>query len=281
MIRTIGLNHARLTLWLIGLLCAPPALAADPVGYVASIDGKALIIRDGKERDLQLGEFIQQGDIVQASPPHTVRVDTRSGPVAVCIQKTPLDCRWLATAPSLNPVADWWNRSVAMAGWVKSSPRNLVTRAGLPPKFPVSAGVPQRLVAGRRTLHVPVSDGSPPFKAKLVQADREVAEITSRDHVLRFPTVEFLGGAVDLVVEDDAKSVARLQIIVMTASSSMPDLSTSAVNDDHRLLLEAGWLMIQSAGAWRLEAFQRLDSVADRSPVAELMRRGLAAGQRP
>lgn len=280
MIPAFSLNRARLAFWLIGLLCAPPALAADPVGYVASIDGKALIIRDGRERELQLGEFIQQGDIVQVLPPHTVRVDTRSGPVTVCIQKTPLDCRWLATAPSLNPVADWWNRSVAMAGWVKSSPRNLVTRAGVPPKFPVSAGVPQRLVAGRRPLHVPVSDGSPPFKAKLVQANREVAEITSRDHVLRFPAVEFLGGAVDLVVEDDAKSVARLQIIV-TASSSMPDLSTSAVNDDHRLLLEAGWLMIQSAGAWRLEAFQRLDSIADRSPVAELMRRGLAAGQRP
>lgn len=280
MIPAFSLKRGCLALWLIGLLYAPPALAADPVGYVASIDGKALIIRDGKERDLQLGEFIQQGDIVQASPPHTARVDTRSGPITVCIQKTPLDCRWLATAPSLNPVADWWNRSVAMAGWVKSSPRNLVTRAGLPPKFPVSAGVPQRLVAGRRTLHVPVSDGSPPFKAKLVHADREIAEITSRDHVLRFPTVELSGGAVDLVVEDDAKSVARLQLVV-TASSSMPDLSSSAVNDDHRLLLEAGWLMIQNAGAWRLEAFQRLDSIADRSPVAELMRRGLAAGQRP
>lgn len=264
---------------------APLAWGAPPdqaIGYVSRIDGVVSLVRNGASRDLRLGENVFVGDVVRAVPPAMARIDTRSGGVTVCAgSRSPAECQWLATAQKGVAVApDWWNRSSVLAAWNKSTPANLVTRSVSALKLGIALGAPQQLATGKRSIAIPVNDGSPPFRARLMSGDRSVAEVSAQGQIIRFVDVDLPPGPLDLVVVDRINNELRARF-VGASTPTFPDMRPSAVDRDHQLLLEAGWLSIQNGDTWRLEAYQRLDSIAHRNEVAAMLGRALAAGQRP
>jgi hypothetical protein len=258
------------------------SLADDAIGYVAGLEGTAKVTRAGATRELLLGETIFRDDSVFADAPASVRIDTRGGTIAICGRgRSAGDCRrTFDQGLPVAPTGGWWARGVAMVSSFRSTPTNLVTRGSDMPALLLGRNKAQKIVAGDRVIALVWVQGEAPFEIRLSVRGRIIAQQASADRAITLP-VSLPAGPASLTIADKDGRSATVGFTAVSAPPPIPDMAASAVNGEHRALLEAGWLASHENGAWLLEAFQRLQPIAQANPAAATLQRALASGDRP
>lgn len=266
------------------MLDAGSASAQALVGYVTSMegDGAQLLRGDAVPRRLRLGENILAGDTVTARLDAKVLVDTKTGQVDPC-NPAPVSppCRLHFPASSSGlPGAEVAGRVAVMLTWFVAQKRNLLTRSANPPSITIGKGQRQSLAIGQRSVRVAWNDGEPPFDVVMEGPGGRKASIRTDQQEIRLPTVDLLEGAGKIAIVDRQGRRAVLPIFGAKAPPAVGDLSASAVNAQHRALLELGTIAAAGQGEWSLEAFQETHRLGS-SPAAVNFERALLSGGKP
>jgi hypothetical protein len=263
------------------------ALAADSIGYVATLTGVAELTRgSAPPRGLLLGETILRGDRIKTARPNIVRVDTRQGRIEICgPSEIGNSCDHLFDSGQPIFIADWWRRARDIIAWRGAHPTNLVVRSSPetrvpPPRILIGNGKPQNVAFGKRPLTVVWFDGMSPFTVLFKSGEMIVSRMDTEIRTITL--VDIPRGAVSQVeVRDKNGERAVITLHAVSRIPQAPKLNLFAVDADHAALLEAAWLATQENGAWLLESFNSLDEISSRLPAAAAMRNGLAAGDVP
>jgi hypothetical protein len=164
-----------------------------------------------------------------------------------------------------------------------------VSRGGEPPAMLLLYGDSQRIAAGRRTLALTWSGGTPPFTIRLVgphTMTRLPDTVTSNDWTARVDSFGYEIGRYQITVRDATGNTVNGRFTVVDVGSlPVPSAETeTAIKSPSTppslaAALDAARLMADVSGSWRFEAYQRViryerGSVLARRLVYELQTDG-------
>jgi hypothetical protein len=267
-----------------------------PVGIVVSISphpgqslaGPVILKTLNSEHRLGEGEFVSENDeIIVPNRDASVVISQSRGSLIICDPKNPTDtckARVYSTGSYLSPVGKFYDAIVRITSRVGSyaSSATLSTRSYDQPEAPemeLGGNRIQKIAVGERQLWLSWSGGLPPFRVSLTSSRGPIALGTSDLPEITLGPVRIARGTINLSIEDNRgrKFTAKL-----TASEDLPvapNYSASAPTSELARYLAAAWLSQQDNGVYRLEAAQRLSTLARTLPVAASLRRGLLVAE--
>ncbi len=271
-------------------LCASlgKAQAADVVAFLqpdartGTLPVDSIEIRR-KEAVVPYGEGFQACDRVtfraSAKSVDQIRITTiRSGKNLALGPNAPLmgEVTIACDAPATNDgLLRMWR---ALSGGDRESLRLAATRGGMGPpplELPILSSGKNFLIAGKRSLVIAWSGGTPPFSVWLKRGDSKVALV---EHVagqsVRLPVLDLQPGQYSLgVLNEKGDGLIDDQIFVVPASElpkpTTPVRETGDRNVD-KVLLDTYFLEGVPGGSWAFEALQRAAAAPDKSPLLKL-----------
>ena len=267
-----------------------------PVGIVVSISpypgqslaGPVILKTSSSERRLGEGEFVSENDeIIVPNRDAIVVISQTRGSTIICDPKVPTDtcqARAYSSGSYLSPVGKFYDAVVRITNRFgdHGSSTTLSTRSyDQPdaPKIDLGGTKVQKIAAGERGLWLSWSGGLPPFRVSLTSSKGPIALGTSDTLEITLGPVRFAPGTIDLIIQDHLGRKFTTRLTALEHLPVAPNYSASAPTNELARYLAAAWLSQQGNGVYRLEAAQRLSSLAGTLPVANSLRRALLVAE--
>ena len=242
-----------------------------------------------EERRLGEGEFVSENDeIIVPNRDAIVVISQSRGSLTICDPEVVTDkCRARANSPDsyLSPIGKFYDAVVRITsrfGNYGSSASTLSTRSYEEPGGPrmdFDESKVQRIAVGERAFWLNWSGGQPPFRVSLRPGTGPTVSGTSVIPEITLKPIRITAGTIDLTIEDDLGRKFATKLTALERLPIAPDYSASAPTKELARYLAAAWLSQQGGGTYRIEAAQRLSSLASTLSVANSLRRGLLVAE--
>ena len=254
------------------------ARAADPAGFIVDIRGApgTIVIERNGERAPGIWEPVFGGDVIHVRNANSsLLIEGRAGPVQIGVE-CKKGGRVLAACSPYQvvdaPMSAFARLADILARLFAEPPRlqevNLQGRSATGPQLAVE-GDRHRLVAGRRSVFLPLRFGTPPFRVTIRQGATTTGPFTGDTRIVRTPAIEMREGAATLEFLDSAGLAGFVEVEFVKAAPRPQGLDDSPELSEFQATLWAGWLAAHPSKQWSLEAVQRLAPIARAYPAAQ------------
>ncbi len=155
--------------------------------------------------------------------------------------------------------------------------------------MPLLAKSENRLIAGKRALHLAWQGGMAPYWVRVYHGETEKpclskSGIPSRR--IQFEERILSAGHYRVIVSDDKGRIVEetFQVVEGDHIPSLPkqnaqDMNASTMPKWIKKTLHAAWLAQQVGGAWKFEAYQQVAEMSENNQLTLLIKEGLEAGK--